>query len=338
MKQHLIEIENLRFSWPGAIAPLLACDSFSLARGEHLFVRGPSGSGKSTLLGLLTGILTPESGHLSLMQQDTAGLSATRRDRLRADHIGYIFQQFNLVPYLDLVENVILPCRFSHRRAENAERAHGSIAAAAEYLLRHLFTEGELDRNAPVANLSGTRCVLGTLVVWLEEVTVPEKLFEEERFASDARYAYHMANMNLLTYLIEHEDGRQGNFLVSEIESDRRVFSVDNGVSFGAKMKNFFVLNWHKIRVPALRRETIERLRRVTPEQIEALGVLTELRADDLGVLRPVPFSANAKPRKGARPEPGWIQLGLSSREIKKLRKRIERLLVQVDGGRQPVF
>ena len=154
MNQHLIEIENLRFRWPGATAPLLACDSFCLARGEHLFVRGPSGSGKSTLLGLLTGILTPESGHLSLMQQDTAGLSATRRDRLRADHIGYIFQQFNLVPYLDLVENVILPCRFSQRRADNAERAHGSIVAAAEYLLRHLFTEGELDRNAPAANLS----------------------------------------------------------------------------------------------------------------------------------------------------------------------------------------
>jgi putative ABC transport system ATP-binding protein len=105
LNQHLIEIENLRFRWPGSAAPLLACDSFSLARGEHLFVRGPSGSGKSTLLGLLTGILTPVSGHLSLMQQDTAGLSATRRDRLRADHIGYIFQQFNLVPYLDLVEN-----------------------------------------------------------------------------------------------------------------------------------------------------------------------------------------------------------------------------------------
>jgi putative ABC transport system ATP-binding protein len=154
LNQHLIEIENLRFRWPGAAAPLLACDSFSLARGEHLFVRGPSGSGKSTLLGLLTGILTPESGHLLLMQQDTAGLSATRRDRLRADHIGYIFQQFNLVPYLDLVENVILPCRFSRRRAANAERAHGSIAAAAEYLLRHLFTKGELDREAPVANLS----------------------------------------------------------------------------------------------------------------------------------------------------------------------------------------
>ena len=154
MNPSLIEIENLCFRWPGAAAPLLACESFCLARGEHLFVRGPSGSGKSTLLGLLTGILVPDSGRLSLMQQDTAGLGASRRDRLRADHIGYIFQQFNLVPYLDLVENVVLPCRFSRRRAANAERAHGSIAAAAGYLLRHLFSDGELDPGAPVANLS----------------------------------------------------------------------------------------------------------------------------------------------------------------------------------------
>ena len=154
MNQPLIKIENLLFSWPGAAAPILDCRSFRLERGEHLFIRGPSGSGKSTLLGLLSGVLTPSSGHLLLMQQDTAGLSATKRDRLRADHIGYIFQQFNLVPYLDLVENVILPCRFSHRRASNAERTHGSIAAAAEYLLRHLFSNQELDRKAPVAKLS----------------------------------------------------------------------------------------------------------------------------------------------------------------------------------------
>ncbi len=154
MNQPLIEIENLRFSWPGAAGPLLACASFSLERGEHLFVRGPSGSGKSTLLGLLTGVLTPGSGRLSLMQQDTAGLSASRRDRLRADHIGYIFQQFNLVPYLDLVENVVLPCRFSRRRAENAERAHGSVAAAANDLLNHLFTDQELERKTPVSKLS----------------------------------------------------------------------------------------------------------------------------------------------------------------------------------------
>ena len=154
MNQHLIEIENLRFGWPGATAPLLACESFNLERGEHLFVRGPSGSGKSTLLGLLTGILTPQSGLLRVMQQNTTEISPYRRDRLRADHIGYIFQQFNLVPYLDLVENVVLSCRFSHRRSANATEAHGNVIAAAEYLLQQLFSDGELDRNAPVAKLS----------------------------------------------------------------------------------------------------------------------------------------------------------------------------------------
>ena len=154
MKQRLIEIENLRFGWPGATAPLLACESFSLERGEHLFIRGPSGSGKSTLLGLLTGILIPQSGFVRLMEQSTTELNPHNRDKLRADYIGYIFQQFNLVPYLDLVENVVLPCRFSHRRTNNAAGSHGSVDTAAEHLLRQLFSDQELDRKAPVAKLS----------------------------------------------------------------------------------------------------------------------------------------------------------------------------------------
>ncbi len=62
MNQNLIEIESLRYRWPGAAAPLLACDSFCLGRGEHLFVRGPSGSGKSTLLNILGGLDVPTSG------------------------------------------------------------------------------------------------------------------------------------------------------------------------------------------------------------------------------------------------------------------------------------
>ena len=133
---------------------MLACAAFHLERGEHLFVRGPSGSGKSTLLGLLTGILTPQCGFVRLMQQNTTETDAHGRDRLRADHIGYIFQQFNLVPYLDLIENVILPCRFSQRRKQQAEQVHGSVAAAAENLLQQLFSDQELDRQAPVAKLS----------------------------------------------------------------------------------------------------------------------------------------------------------------------------------------
>ena len=154
MTQPLIEIEDLQFGWPGCTGPLLSCASFSLDRGEHLFIRGPSGSGKSTLLGLLTGVLIPTSGRLALMQQDTSRLGPSRRDRLRADHIGYIFQQFNLVPYLDLIENVVLPCRFSSRRLNRAIEGHGSVEAAAGYLLDRLFGGQTLDRQTPVAKLS----------------------------------------------------------------------------------------------------------------------------------------------------------------------------------------
>ncbi len=153
MNEELIEIEDLRFGWPGA-APLLSCDSFLLRRGEQLYIRGPSGSGKSTLLNLLAGVLTPDSGRLSLMGQDTVSLAAAARDRLRADHIGFIFQQFNLVPYLNLAENAVLPCHFSRRRAARAAEAHGGVTAAARLLLQRLFVEEELDPTAPVSRLS----------------------------------------------------------------------------------------------------------------------------------------------------------------------------------------
>jgi hypothetical protein len=190
----------------------------------------------------------------------------------------------------------------------------------------------------PKPNLPGTRCVVGAFVIWIDKVTVPEKLYDEERFRSDSLYARHMADFNLLTYLIEHEDGREGNFLVSEIESERRIFSIDNGVAFGARMKNFFVPNWNELRVPALRKETIARLRKIGPEQLEALGVLVEMRADRAGVLRPVDPGPNPEPKKGARAKPGWIQLGLEADEIDAVRKRLESLLADVDAGRVATF
>lgn len=192
---------------------------------------------------------------------------------------------------------------------------------------------GTLDP-APEANLPGTRCVMGALVIWIDEVTVPETLYDPERFRVEPLYAGHMADFNLLTYLIEHEDGREGNFLVSEIESERRIFSIDNGVAFGARMKNFFVPNWNEIRVPALRRETVERLRRIGPAELEALGVVAEMKADRAGVLRVVPATGNRDPKHGARVADGWIQLGLERGEIDALRRRLERLLDDVDAGR----
>ena len=193
-------------------------------------------------------------------------------------------------------------------------------------------------RQNPRPTIEGTTCVVGTLVVWLENVGVPKVLYDPERFANEERYRTHMANFNLLTYLIEHKDGREGNFLTADDPGDRRIYSIDNGVAFGSLLTNWFVPNWQKIRVPSLSRQSIDRLRKVTPEQLDALGVVAEMKADDAGVLRVVPPGANEAPRKGARVKPGWLQLGLERGEIEDVKERLDHLLADVDAGRWPLF
>jgi len=131
-----IALDAVRYAWPGK-PPLLDIEQLTIARGERLFLRGPSGSGKSTLLGLLGGVLTPAAGTVRVLGTDLAGLGASARDRFRGDHIGFVFQMFNLIPYLSVVDNVLLPARFSRRRAERAAR-HGAPAAEAARLLAAL--------------------------------------------------------------------------------------------------------------------------------------------------------------------------------------------------------
>ncbi len=133
----LIEIDALGFAWPGQ-AELLDIPRFRLEAGERLFLTGPSGSGKTTLLGLLGGVQVAQRGRVSLLGHDLGRLSAGARDRLRVEHSGYIFQQFNLLPFLAVRDNVELPCRFSARRAARATARHGRVAAAASELRERL--------------------------------------------------------------------------------------------------------------------------------------------------------------------------------------------------------
>lgn len=131
----MIELVDLRFRWPGATHDCVAIDELRVASGSSLFLHGPSGCGKSTLLGLLAGVLLPAQGRVSLLGMPWAGLSGARRDAFRADHLGYIFQQFNLLPYLSVLDNVLLPCRFSTVRSGRATAGDGSPIASAQRLL-----------------------------------------------------------------------------------------------------------------------------------------------------------------------------------------------------------
>lgn len=134
MDDAAVRLSAIEFAWPGA-SPILHLPELSIASGERVFVRGPSGSGKSTLLSLLAGVLVPTAGRIEVLGQDLGALGAAQRDRFRGDHIGYVFQMFNLLPWLSVLENVMLPARFSRRRRE---RAGADPVAEARRLLADL--------------------------------------------------------------------------------------------------------------------------------------------------------------------------------------------------------
>ena len=186
--------------------------------------------------------------------------------------------------------------------------------------------------------IPGSDCVLGNLSLWLENVKGPNPLYDEKRFAEDPNYAYHIANFNLLTYLIDHKDGRRANFLVSNDESDRRVFAIDNGISFDAWIWNYFVPNWNDLRVPALSKKAIDRLRTVTSDDIESLLVLSELLLQPDGTFESVSHGAPISRRKGARRHRDVVQFGLTEEEVDDLAENIRDIIERVDAGEMPVF
>lgn len=135
MSASLLALQDLRFAWPGTDQDCLDIPDFGVGPGETVFLHGPSGCGKSTLLSLIAGVLLPQAGDVTLLDTPWAELRPSARDRFRVDHVGYIFQQFNLLPYLTAVDNVLLPCRFSPRRRDAAVRHAGSASAAAAHWL-----------------------------------------------------------------------------------------------------------------------------------------------------------------------------------------------------------
>lgn len=150
----LLNINKLCFRWPSATYNVIDIDKFVIEVGEHTFVMGPSGSGKSTLLNIVGGIIQPIAGSVELLGQDLKHISGPKRDRIRADTIGYIFQQFNLIPYLNAEQNVVLACQFSQVRTSKACERSGSIQHEARRLIQTLMDDAMFDLQKPVSALS----------------------------------------------------------------------------------------------------------------------------------------------------------------------------------------
>ena len=108
-----IIMSKVIYRYPKSRSAIVNIRNWRIKRGEQVFIHGCSGSGKSTLLNLLAGILTIKEGTISVLGQELTDLSARHRDNFRAQQIGMVFQQFNLVPYLSVLENIQLAAYFS---------------------------------------------------------------------------------------------------------------------------------------------------------------------------------------------------------------------------------
>lgn len=141
-----ILLEDIIFSWssqPGSFT--LKLDRFELEKGESVLLTGPSGSGKSTLLGMICGTLVPNHGNIFVLGQPFSQLSGSARDSFRADHFGIIFQMFNLLPYLSILDNVLIPLHFSKKRKAQVGDSAQSCQTEAKRILTGLGLE-QIDR------------------------------------------------------------------------------------------------------------------------------------------------------------------------------------------------
>ncbi|MEQ1581039.1 MAG: ABC transporter ATP-binding protein [Steroidobacteraceae bacterium] len=168
-----IYLSDLKFGWtPGR--PFLEIAQFSVARGERVFLQGRSGCGKSTLLGLIGGVLEPVSGSVNVLGQSLQAMRRPDRDHFRAAHVGFIFQMFNLIPYLSILDNVLLPLEFSRERRMNlamrglqpgpeARRLLGALGLDDDAMLERQATalsQGQQQRVAAARALIGQPDVL----------------------------------------------------------------------------------------------------------------------------------------------------------------------------------
>lgn len=150
----LIQLKNIEYRWNLSESATIATEDFQIFPREKIFIQGASGSGKTTLLGILGALLTPQQGEVHILNTALHHLSDSLKDAFRVAHIGFIFQMFNLLPYLSIIDNVILPCQFSKKRKITALQQSSSIEKEALRLLHALGIGQKLLEKTSVSELS----------------------------------------------------------------------------------------------------------------------------------------------------------------------------------------
>ncbi|MGD9243694.1 MAG: ABC transporter ATP-binding protein [Desulfobacterales bacterium] len=127
----MISVKNLEFRYPVGDFHL-SIDDFSIAKSQKVAVIGPSGSGKTTLLNLLAGITTPMQGTICVSKTEVNNLSDSSRRDFRITHIGFVFQDFELLDYLNVMDNILHPYRINSALKLNKEVRRRAVTLAEE--------------------------------------------------------------------------------------------------------------------------------------------------------------------------------------------------------------
>lgn len=141
-----VQIENLKFKDPRMSESVLDVPNFRVENKEKVFLYGPSGCGKTTLLEVLAGVIPADSGVVRVVGEDLVKCTAPQRDLIRANRLGYIFQNFNLIPYLSVLENITLPLYLSAKKREKVPK--NVEVEQAQSLCQHLGIMDILNKNA----------------------------------------------------------------------------------------------------------------------------------------------------------------------------------------------
>lgn len=222
MPQRIIKLSNLVFSWPGQTQATLDIHHLDIQPGEKLFIQGPSGSGKTSLLNLIGAVTAPTSGSIHVLDQNLGELKGSSRDQFRADHVGFIFQQFNLVPYLSMIENILLPCHFSLIRKRRAA-AEVNLVDQAMKLLSHLRLNDPALHKKSVTELSvgqqqrvaAARAVIGSPEIIIADE--PTSALDEDSREFFVKLLFRECNESGSTLVFVSHDRSLGRFF------DRRI-------------------------------------------------------------------------------------------------------------------
>ncbi len=218
----IVTMSGVNFVWPGHRRFEISIDDFKLSTGSRTLLVGPSGSGKSTLLSLLCGIVVPQEGQINILGTNIVGLSNAARDQFRAEHIGVIFQMFNLLPYGSVTDNVILPLSFSRIRRDRVASKGGATSEAKRILGELGIDRSLLDGSAAALSVgqqqrvAAARALIGTPELMVaDEPTSALDHTHQERFLD---LLFRQVKEARTTLLMVSHDRRMGSLFDRVVE------------------------------------------------------------------------------------------------------------------------